>query len=215
MSAELRHTSFFSARTYLTNVLDKYKSAVENILQPTTEQRQDRVTPENPQGNVTTGLNPATARQHLREFFERIGYQPRPGEAGTIKDLSSDGRIDLVVDTAVPPRATGTFIQGNANQDVVDMFPAWELVRFEARRIPRGEAMEHGELVPDPENSWEARFKAAAQASGDDDALRVLNETGRMLARKDSPLWDSLGDGAGGHDDTLGNPFPPSRFAPA
>ena len=33
-----------------------------------------------------------------------------------------------------------------------------------------------------------------------------------MVARKDSPVWDKIGDGAGGYRDTLGNPYPPFAF---
>jgi len=33
-----------------------------------------------------------------------------------------------------------------------------------------------------------------------------------MAARKDSPIWQELGDGAGGFEDTLGNPYPPFAF---
>ena len=48
--------------------------------------------------------------------------------------------------------------------------------------------------------------------SGDTDAARVLAESDRMVALKASPIWDSLGNGAGGYDDTLGNPYPPFAF---
>jgi hypothetical protein len=44
------------------------------------------------------------------------------------------------------------------------------------------------------------------------DAARVLAETGRMIALKDSEIWQALGDGEDGSTDTLGNPFPPFAF---
>jgi len=34
-----------------------------------------------------------------------------------------------------------------------------------------------------------------------------------MIALKDSPIWQALGDGAGGYRDTLGNPYPPFAFS--
>ena len=33
-----------------------------------------------------------------------------------------------------------------------------------------------------------------------------------MVALKSSGIWEALGDGAGGYDDTLGNPYPPFAF---
>jgi hypothetical protein len=38
-----------------------------------------------------------------------------------------------------------------------------------------------------------------------------LEDNGRMVARKDSPIWDSLGD-SDLFDDGLDNPFPPFAF---
>ena len=33
-----------------------------------------------------------------------------------------------------------------------------------------------------------------------------------MIALKDSPIWEALGNGAGGFRDTLGNPYPPFAY---
>ena len=33
-----------------------------------------------------------------------------------------------------------------------------------------------------------------------------------MVALKSSPIWQALGDGAGGYRDTLGNPYPPFAY---
>lgn len=213
LGSGLLRQSLFSARTLDTYHLDNILDVVESVLNPKVEQREDRVTESNPQGNVTTGLNPATARAALRKGLQDGGYVPAPEDKGTIKDLSGDSRLNLVIDTNVKlMQGAGQFVSGNADQDTVDLFPAWELIRFEDREVPRGEKFDHGVLVADPANGWPARFKAAAIDSGDDDALRVLETTGRMLSRKDSPLWDSLGAGAGGYEDTLGNPYPPFAF---
>lgn len=214
VDAGLRRMSIHSARTLDEYYLDEIFGAVQSLVEPQTVQREDRITPENPQGNVTEGMNPATARSSLLQYLRGKGYMAQPGEEGTIKDLASEQRLNLVVDTNVKlAHGAGMFVQSNANEDVVEAFPAWELVRYEDRDVPRGEKRgPKGVIEPDPENSWPERFKAAADASGDDDAARVLAETGRMMARKDSPLWDSLGAGAGGYDDTLDNPYPPFAF---
>lgn len=197
LDASIRRQSLFSARTLLTDLLDGYKKKVASILNPVTEQRADRITPENPEGNVTTGLNPAQARTEIKDLLKSLGYSPDPNERGTLKDLSSDARINLVIRTNTETaQGAGRFIQMN-DADVVDEYPAQELVRFEQTQKQR---------------DWETRWREAAAESGDDDAARVLDESGRMVALKASPIWDSLGNGAGGYDDTLGNPYPPFAF---
>lgn len=197
LDAGLKRQSMFSARTLLTDLLDGYKEKIASIIDPETEQRADRITAENPQGNVTTGLNPTYARAEIKDLLSSLGYAPEEGEAGTLKDLSSNARIDLVIRTNTElAQGAGRFIQMN-DADVIDEFPAQELVRFEPRVKVR---------------DWETRWLAAADESGDTDAADCLNNSGRMVALKASPIWDSLGDGAGGYDDTLGNPYPPFAF---
>jgi len=102
------------------------------------------------------------------------------------------------------------------DQTDVDEYPAWELHRIYDRAVPRGEKTgPKGTLVPVPEDAWDTedgRWVKACQDAEDDDALQVFNETGRMVALKSSGVWQSLGDGAGGYDDTLGNPFAPFAF---
>jgi hypothetical protein len=213
LDAGIRRMSLHSARTLMTDYLDKIFGAVSSIVEPQTVQRPDRITPENPEGNVTVGMNPATAKASMLKWLRDNNYVPEAGEEGTIKDLSSEQRLNLVVDTNVKlAQGAGMFVQSNT-EGVVELYPAWELVRYGQRAVPRGEKVgPKGVIEPDPENSWPERFRAAATASGDTDAARVLDATGRMMARKDSPLWESLGTGAGGYEDTLDNPYPPFAF---
>jgi hypothetical protein len=197
LDAGTRRQAFFSATNNLSGVLDGIKDGVASILNPAQEQREDRVTENNPKGNVTTGMDPASARLKIKQLFQKFGYNPGEDIRGTIKDLSSDARINLVVKTNVElAQGAGRFIQENSDPDVVDLWPALELVRFESRAKPR---------------DWQERWRTAAGASGDDDAARMLDDNGRMVARKDSPIWDSLGD-SDLFPDALDNPFPPFAF---
>ena len=77
------------------------------------------------------------------------------------------------------------------NEYTVWTVPAWELIRHGQRRVPR---------------DWPARWKSAGDAVGWVGASR---DFGRMVALKDSPIWQALGNGVGGYDDALGNPYPP------
>ena len=73
-------------------------------------------------------------------------------------------------------------------------FPAWELVRYKESRVLR---------------DWKARWKAAGDATGWEGAIR---DSDVMVALKNSPSWQALGDGVGGYNDTLGSPYPPFAF---
>jgi hypothetical protein len=88
---------------------------------------------------------------------------------------------------------------------VVDEWPALELFRAEDRLRPRGDPSYKG----DASIGWGDRWQEAARASGDDDALACYQKFGRMVALKDSPIWDELGNE---WEDSLGNPFPPFAF---
>jgi hypothetical protein len=150
-----------------------------------------------PKNCITAGCNLAQSRLRIREELKRIGYAPKEGEEGSIKDYSSEERINLIVKAALSVAGgTRTFIQNNL-PGVADFYPALELESFYAR-----EASE----------SWPGRWQAAAELSGDDAATRVLQKTGRMVGLKSSDIWQALGDGAGGYDDALGNPFAPFAF---
>ncbi|HEV2692094.1 MAG TPA: hypothetical protein VG347_04290 [Verrucomicrobiae bacterium] len=196
MDATLRNQSLLSAKTLNLDLLAKYKAVIESVINPTVQQREDRITEENPEGNVTTGLNPTYARVAIQDFFKDMGIRPS-GDDGGLTDLTSNARINLVVETnSEMAQGAGRFIQSN-DEDVVDEFPAQELYRLEDTKKHR---------------DWEARWRAAAEESGDEDAADVLENTGRMVALKASPIWDSLGNGAGGYDDSLGNPYPPFAF---
>jgi hypothetical protein len=192
LNREVMRTSFTSAQTTIEGLLDRYKAGIESIVNP------EQVLREGAEQTVTEGHNPATLRTFIKDYLNSISYKPAEGEEGTLKDLSSDKRINLVVKTNVQlAHGAGRFIQENADPDVVDLWPALEFVRFEDRKEPR---------------DWEHRWRIAARTVGDVDAARCLEMEGRMCALKDSEIWQALGDGAGGYVDTLGNPYPPFAF---
>jgi hypothetical protein len=192
LDAALRRQSVFSADTTITGYLDEIKKTVASIIEP------KQVAREGVTQTVTEGFNPATARANLRATLDRFGYKPGEDIAGTIKDLSSDARINLVVKTNTQlAQGAGHFIQQNLDPDVVDEYPALELTRFEDKDQPR---------------DWEQRWRIAAQVANDPAAAAALELHGRMAALKESDIWQALGDGEGGYTDTLGNPFPPFAF---
>lgn len=197
LGAAFHRQSLVSAQTSLADYVDKIGQAVESLLNPVEITRPDRVTEANPEGRVQVGLDPATARTQLRAALAKEGFSVDPDKAGTIVDLSSDARLDLVLKTNTElAQGAGHFLRAN-DPELIDLWPAQELYRLEPRVKVR---------------DWEQRWNIAAQVANDPAAARVLQDSGRMIALKSSGIWQALGDGAGGYQDTLGNPYPPFAF---
>lgn len=184
------------AQDKLAEVLGEIKTRLTDVLNPR------QVTREGVEGTVTEGLTHPSATSQLNVMLKEMAAP----------DLAE--RMDFMLEVAEKvSTGAGKFIQQNGDPQVVDFYPALELERFYDRDTPRGfRRGQGGALIPVPNEDWPSRWRAAADASGDTAAGRVLEETGRMVALKSSGIWQALGDGAGGYNDTLGNPFPPFAF---
>jgi hypothetical protein len=206
LDAALRRQSLFSSKTTLDYLLGGYKDTLASILNP---KQETRISEDGTTKQVTVGYNSATARAEIKRLLRANNYAPEKGKEGTIQDLSSDARIDLVVKTnREMSQGAGDLIAAN-DPEVVVNYPAWELVRYEEAEHPRNWDGTGSEGKGSPFGS---RWMLAAQQAGDSKAAAVLHNTGRMVALKSSGIWQALGDGAGGFDDTLGNPFPPFAY---
>ena len=167
------------------SLLNGIKSSVESLIQPATQMR-DGV-------EVEVGLNPATARNAIQDVLKEH----------SLEGIMDSDRIDFALTTARDvANGAGNFAREALDDDVLEAYPAWELLRVYDRDVPRGFRRVKGTLVPVPGDDWESRWTAAGGKFYD----------GRMIALKSDAVWQNLGDGAGGYDDTLGNPFPPFAF---
>ena len=204
LSESVAQKSIFSARTNLIDYVFDIKDAVQAL--------------------ASGDSNMATQILTLQQKLAGYGYTPEggfpdapdksipPAEGGSLRDLSSDGRIKLVLQTNFRQAENYEKKAAGNEPGALEQFPAWELVRIYEREIPRGERRgPKGTIVEVPEDGWPARFRQACEATGDDDALAVLDDTGRMIARKDSPVWDYLGD-PDNFDDAIGTDYPPLAF---
>lgn len=176
------------AGNIIDQAFDRIISGLQSIANPTQEPREDGAT-------ATVGDTAATLRAKVLEVLKPFGSAP---------ELSAELNLDFKIKVAEEVvLGAGRFV---ADQTNLDEYPAWEFRRVYDRDVPRGE-----EPIA-PTDPWPVRFAHAAREAGDEDALRVLKDTGRMVALKSSGVWQALGDGAGGYSDTLGNPFAPFAF---
>ncbi len=135
-------------------------------------------------------INQATARLALMEVLAEMGHSPL--DEGGLMNPASLRRLNLILDTQRQMAASVATL-AEQTDDVVYLYPAWELTRFESRAVPR----------PD----WYDRWAAAGRSCGFEGALKD-----RLIALKSSPIWAALGNGTGGYRDTLGNPYPPFAY---
>ena len=177
IDADILEAALFSARTNNEWYLERLSEELRSILDGK--------------------LDLATARLRLKEALAAIDYEPDPELAGSLQDLSSDRRLNLILETNIQmAQGYGYWRQGQTAA-VLDQWPAQELFR----------AIQPED--PDAKRPWEARFALAGQASGQPSGWTVRN--GRMVALKNHRLWEMLGSRRL-FEDALGNPYPPFAF---
>jgi len=148
-------------------------------------------------------------RLELKQLLAEVGYTPEkgfpgdedldipPAEPGSLRDLSSDKRLELILKTQ--ERLMRGAAQKARGLERTASFPAYELIRVQSRRVPRGEG---GTM------SWEVRW---VEAGGPPPVLDPETGRIRLIALKTDPIWAALGD-ADKFDDALGVDHPPFAF---
>lgn len=136
-------------------------------------------------------INQASARARLLETLSQMGHSPLDG--GGLTNPASIRRLNLIIDTQRQMAASVSRIQ-TQTPGTLAAYPAWELTRLVDKHVPR--------------EDWPARWRNAGESIGWEGALKD-----RFIALKTSPIWQALGDGAGGFLDTLGNPYPPFAYS--
>ena len=175
IAADILSRSVFSARMENARYLAKIREVVTRMLEG--------------------GISQADARDALGGVLDQMGHSMQ--DEGGLRNPASIRRLNLILETQTKMAASVAQLDEQTD-DVVAMWPAWELMRLEDRRAPR----------PD----WAARWNLAGASVGWAGALPT-HIGGRMVALKGSPIWKALGDGVGGFRDTLGNPYPPFAYS--
>lgn len=183
LDKSLLNQSVFSAQTLNQYLLQLYKDRVAGIL--------------NPPKTGTTQFNQGYITQDVKDFLATVGYRPLPGEEGTLKDLSSDARIELVVKTNKDMAQGQGYWMESQDKVALDGWPAWELFRAQSRKVPR---------------DWIDRFQLAGSRSGDPIGTGwIITPDERLFALKNHIIWMLLGSPKL-FQDGLGRPWPPFAF---
>ena len=182
ISADIRRRSLFSARTTSAAYIDNMKQILADAVD----------------GKISDG----EVRMRLLKSLHELGYTPETGFPGDeqygtppasgLSDLSSPRRLNLIAKTNRGMSASVARIKSETAV-TMQMFPAWKLIRFHDRSEPRAD--------------WAQRWHDA----GESVEWEGASQSG-FVALKNSPIWQAIGDGEGGYEDTLGNPYPPFAY---
>jgi hypothetical protein len=167
LTPELRQRLAFSAGVTKAEIVDEFYGRVQQMVSGTADR--------------------ATMRLKLKEMLQEMDYSPKQGQEGGLKDLSSDKRLNLVLDTNVAQAQSYAWWQAGQEPELLNAFPAQEFLRVESRINER---------------NWSARWDAArmeTQTSG-----ATASSSGRMVALKNHPIWSKLS--------RFGTPYEPFDF---
>jgi len=148
IQAGFRNRAFFSSRVAEVNILAAMRDKVREYSEG--------------------GKDLSKIRMEFREELRKLKYSPKPGEEGTIHDLFSQARIDVIIKTNVAQaRGYMQYAEG-MSPGAFAAFPAQEFTRIAHRRNQR--------------EDWPQRWaKAGGKTYG-----------GKMIALKDDPVWERL-----------------------
>jgi hypothetical protein len=187
LTLRMKERVFFAARLTNLQALDKIKALVERHVQG--EGRDNDL---------------AQLRIEARKILANEGYTPEggfpgdpelgipPATVGSLRDLSSTKRLNLIFDTqAALARGLGMKVR---NLQRTQQFPAIELIRLKHAR------------QPDWERDWLSRWQIAGDNVNWEGALKDP-----MIALQTSPIWAALGSSALFRD-ALNVDYPPFAF---
>lgn len=193
IDAGVRNRSIFMARNTKAGILQTLKDGLAEII-----------------GGKE---NTANIRARLQDHFDELEYKPEsgfpgdqgdlipPAEPGSLRDLSSNQRLNLVLQTNTRLVGNEAFKRAGQTDFALYAWPCYELVRVGRREVPRGQRRVKDGIADDPANGWPARWEKAGGQFFD----------GRMIARKDDPVWAALGD-SGQFSDAMDVDVPPFSY---
>lgn len=178
LGADITRRSVLSAKVSHAGVLQRLNELLVRVVSPETVGERA--------AEAGEYMDIARAREAMKEFLRSIHYMPETAKRGTIEDISSDARINLMLKTGADMSRWAGHYRKSQDRTLLDAFPAQELRRFEARREKRSWSM-----------IWTAKggrvFAGGSPEFG-----------GRLVALKNDPIWAQISD--------FGLPYPPFAF---
>jgi len=166
VEAQIRERAFFMSGVEDSRILQAFRNEIASIT-----------------NSESTGTE---SMERLRIFLEEEGYQPKPGDEDTIRDLRTLDRMSVAIDTNVKmARGFGQYQRLLASRQA---FPAVRMVRNRIAEEPRMWS-----------DRWALAYQETAATPGATPATGNQSEPGVALIGH--PIWLALS--------RFGNPFPP------
>lgn len=179
---EVRKRSFFMATVENERILAIAKAKIEQRLKLERSKLAD--------GGEGVTMDRSRFIAEMQDELEAVGYRPDPAFKGGLRDISSHKRLALVWDMQLAmAEGYAAHKAATTDPDVLDAFPAWELVRGSDRENERDW----------PEIWAEAGGNFYGEPSEDYPAA-----PGRMIAPVTDPIWTAISQ--------FGTPWPPFRW---
>jgi len=176
LPVELRQRSIFAARVESERILAEVK---RRIMQRVKLER-DKV---EAGGRV---MERGRFIQEMQGLLEEMGYRPDPGKEGSLQDLSSAGRLGLIWQMQLDMAHGHAKWKTAMNPDILEAFPAQELVRDFARVERR---------------DWPQIWKDNGGVFYGEPGPDYPGAPGRMIALMTDPIWAKIS--------RFGVPWPP------
>lgn len=178
LGANITQRAVLSAKVTHTGILQRLDELITRIVSPETIGERAAAAGEY--------MDIPRARESMKEFLRSIHYTPEAAKRGTIQDISSDARINLMLKTGADMSRWAGHYRKSQDRVLLDEFPAQELKRFEQRKEKR---------------AWRTIW----QTNGGRVFSGGSSEfDGRLIALKNDPIWTAISD--------FGLPYPPFAF---
>lgn len=188
LAPEVRRASFFSAKNTLANVLSSTHRDIQSLVNgdAVVDAESGELRPARPGER----MNPALVRTRMQNLIRETGYQPDPDKRGGLQDLSSDKRVDLVIDTQTKMAQGYARHQAAMDPEILEDFPADELYRQRRSAVER---------------DWDVIWNTARANLGEaTTASLATSKSGPFVALKGDPVWTAIS--------RFGNPYPPFDY---
>lgn len=167
--AEIRLRAMFSSRVECERLLAEFHDRLNQRINLESSRLAD--------GGEGVTMDRGRFVREMREYLDKTGYRPDPRHKGTLRDLTSQGRLGLIWQMNID-QAQGYAEWKNGNSRVaLHTFPAMEFIRLAARREIR---------------VWPEIWAAHGGKFYGQPGPAYPNAPGRMLALKTDPIWIAI-----------------------
>lgn len=188
--AILREQAIFSAKVESVKAMQEVKDRLTKLLTMARDEKAKVASAANAGQPGAYQMDRGKFIAETQKMANRLGLRTKDAaKKGSVQDFGSERRLKLIYEQQVGAAQGRAFYLQGQDPDVLDGWPAQELVRVAARK---------------KERDWTRRWSEAAAKVGYQGVSRAAMREGRMIALKTSPIWVAIS--------RFERPYPPFDF---